>query len=474
MASAAAIGAVGGEELYKFYKKIVETDTTNLEGISHGRVLKNNYLKCSKIIAAQCRSLGMETRIFEPVHAGIFKPKDRKPRPNVIADIDNGKEKTVLILSHYDVVPVPKTQKWNTNPFKLTFKNGRFFGRGTSDDKGSGVLCTLAALAEIKNCPVNVRAIFACDEETQGLGGLGAIKTHDKLNPREKILHGDLALLPDGDPHVSGGSSGVVFGDISFAGPFPNFLSLLKSLIAYKQARQKIHSVLSAPDWPRAPSQKITGRFTVTKLFWTSAKAKLTSGGNSNNTIPDMVLGKIGPGKIEVLGRGGHAGSPHHFKNPIELSLPVLSELNITERGKGTLGFDMRLIPEEEPSAAYKRFLQYYKKIAPTGAKLTAPLERRKHGYFLGPKDPAVLLLRRAFESVTGKKQKIVGDYGGSDATSFVGLKTPSGKQLKALLFGSEGPGTNIHGANENASPRALRKNIEIIKWMLRSCSAVF
>ncbi len=473
MVSAAAIRALGGEELYKFYKRIVETDTTNLEGLSTGKVLKRNYSRCASLIAAQCRALGMETRIFNPVKEKIFKPADRKPRPNVIADIDNGKDKTILILSHYDVVPAPASQAWKTPPFKLTFRAGKFFGRGSSDDKGSGVLCTLAALAEIKNCPVNVRAIFACDEETQGLGGLGAIKTHDKLNPREKILHGNLALLPDGGPHASGGSSGVVFGNISFTGNFSEFLKLLKNLTAYRKIRQRVHSILSSPDWPRAPNKKITGRFTVTKLYWASQRAKLTSGGNSNNTIPDMVLGKIGPGKIEILGRGGHASSPHSFKNPIELSLPVLSELNLSEKGKGMLGFDMRLIPEEDPSVAYRKFLSFYKTIEPLGAILAAPTERRKHGYFLGPKDPAVLLLRRAFESVTGKKQKIVGDYGGSDATSFIGLKTPSGKPLKALLFGSEGPGTNIHGANENASPRALRKNIEVIKWLLKNSQSL-
>ncbi|MBI4015574.1 MAG: M20/M25/M40 family metallo-hydrolase [Candidatus Aenigmarchaeota archaeon] len=469
MVSAAAIGKLGGEEFYRFYKRIVETDTTNMEDISRGIVLKKNYIKCSKIIAAQCRSLGMETTIFEPVREKIFKPIDKKPRPNVIADIDNGKKKTVLILSHYDVVPVPKTQKWNTNPFKLVFKNGKFFARGSSDDKGSGVLCTLAALSEMENIPVNVRAIFACDEETQGSGGLESIKIHDRLNPKDKILAGDLALLPDGDPHVSGGSSGVVFGDIEFNGNFPVFLKFLKNLIAYKQVREKMNSVLSAPDWPSSPSRKITGRFTVTKLFWASKKAKLSSGGNSNNTIPDMVLGKIGSGKIEILGKGGHAGLPHCFKNPIELSIPVMEELKIAESGTGRIGFDMRLIPEEDPNKAFRKFLGFYRSIKPSGAKLTAPPERRKHGYFLKPKDPAVVLLKKSFESVTGKKHKVLGDYGGSDATSFIGLKTPDGKPLKALLFGSEGKGTNIHGANENAPPSALRKNMEIIKWLLRN-----
>ena len=301
------------------------------------------------------------------------------------------------------------------------------------------------------------------------LRGLEAIKKHDKMNPKDKILLGNLALLPDGGPYVSSGSSGVVFGDIEFNGNFPAFLKLLKDLISYKQVRQKIYSVLSAPDWPHSPSRKITGRFTVTKLFWASKKAKLSSSGNSNNTIPDIVMGKIGSGRMEILGKGGHAGLPHHFDNPVELSISVMEELKIAESGTGRIGFDMRLIPEEDPEKAFRKFLGFYRNIEPHGAKLTAPVERRKHGYFLNPKDPAVVLLKKSFEYVTGKKHKILGDYGGSDATSFIGLKTPDGKPLKALLFGSEGKETNIHGANENASPAALRKNIEIIKWLLRN-----
>lgn len=45
-------------------------------------------------------------------------------------------KKTLLIYGHLDVQPADKDDGWNTDPFVLTEKDGKFFGRGSSDDKG--------------------------------------------------------------------------------------------------------------------------------------------------------------------------------------------------------------------------------------------------------------------------------------------------------------------------------------------------
>src|SRR5512137_2133453 len=37
---------------------------------------------------------------------------------------------TVLLYAHYDVQPVPRGQAWTTDPWKLTERDGRLFGRG--------------------------------------------------------------------------------------------------------------------------------------------------------------------------------------------------------------------------------------------------------------------------------------------------------------------------------------------------------
>ncbi|HHX49749.1 MAG TPA: M20 family metallopeptidase [Clostridiales bacterium] len=85
------------------------------------------------------------------------------------------------ILIHLDVVPVDNN--WNTDPFTLTEKDGKLFGRGTIDDKGplSAIYIAFKKLLDeglkIKN---PVRFILGCDEES-GWGCINHYKKHEKF-----------------------------------------------------------------------------------------------------------------------------------------------------------------------------------------------------------------------------------------------------------------------------------------------------
>ena len=45
------------------------------------------------------------------------------------------KKKTVLIYGHLDVQPAALSDGWDTEPFKLIEKDGKLYGRGSTDDK---------------------------------------------------------------------------------------------------------------------------------------------------------------------------------------------------------------------------------------------------------------------------------------------------------------------------------------------------
>ena len=67
-------------------------------------------------------------------------------RVNMRADLDVGAKKTLVIYAHLDVVPAEG--EWTTDPFQMVQKNGRAYGRGVSDCKGS----VAALIAALRHC----------------------------------------------------------------------------------------------------------------------------------------------------------------------------------------------------------------------------------------------------------------------------------------------------------------------------------
>ncbi|SCV72243.1 BQ2448_4937 [Microbotryum intermedium] len=86
------------------------------------------------------------------------------------------KKRTILIYGHYDVQPALKSDGWETEPFELKEDKatGRFYGRGSSDDKGPilGWLNVIEAHQKTNTeMPVNLRMCFEGMEES-GSNGL--------------------------------------------------------------------------------------------------------------------------------------------------------------------------------------------------------------------------------------------------------------------------------------------------------------
>lgn len=91
-------------------------------------------------------------------------------RANVIASIGES-ERNLILNGHLDVVP--SGSGWNTAPFQVTEKEGRFYGRGTCDMKG-GLAAMMAAAIKVKRENTlgnkNLVLAFVADEEIDGTG----------------------------------------------------------------------------------------------------------------------------------------------------------------------------------------------------------------------------------------------------------------------------------------------------------------
>lgn len=76
----------------------------------------------------------------------------------------------IMLSGHSDCVPIDG-QDWNTDPFKIVERDGRLYGRGTSDMK-SFIALTLAAVPELARAKLKtpVHFAFSYDEEVGCLG----------------------------------------------------------------------------------------------------------------------------------------------------------------------------------------------------------------------------------------------------------------------------------------------------------------
>lgn len=103
---------------------------------------------------------------------------DSGAKANLLATIGPSDRPGIVLSGHTDVVPVDG-QKWNSNPFELTERDGVLHGRGTCDMKGF-IACVLALVPEIKaaRLPMPVHLAFSYDEE---VGCLGAPRLVEQL-----------------------------------------------------------------------------------------------------------------------------------------------------------------------------------------------------------------------------------------------------------------------------------------------------
>lgn len=119
-------------------------------------------------------------------------------------------KRMIGILGHLDVVSAG--EGWETPPFTLLNRDGRLYGRGSSDDKGP-VVSSLYAMKYIKESgllpeDVSIRLITGTDEE-EGLRCIAYYLKHAKRLP-------DASFVPDGYFPLVNAEKGLTDFDLVF------------------------------------------------------------------------------------------------------------------------------------------------------------------------------------------------------------------------------------------------------------------
>lgn len=102
-------------------------------------------------------------------------PGDGGQKANLIASFGPQSPGGIVFSAHTDVVPVDG-QRWSCDPFRLTERDGRLYGRGTADMKGF-IACCLAAARGWGQAPLerSIHLAFSHDEESDCHGVPGLI-----------------------------------------------------------------------------------------------------------------------------------------------------------------------------------------------------------------------------------------------------------------------------------------------------------
>ena len=128
-----------------------------------------------------------------------------QPKAALFAHVGPEVEGAVVLSGHTDVVPVDG-QPWDTDPFVVTERDGKYFGRGTCDMKGFDALA-LWALVEARYAGVStpMQLAFSFDEEIGCLGAPPMIAAMQGVVPKGgPVIVGEPSMMQAVTGHKGG------------------------------------------------------------------------------------------------------------------------------------------------------------------------------------------------------------------------------------------------------------------------------
>ncbi|CAN5712498.1 M20/M25/M40 family metallo-hydrolase [soil metagenome] len=139
--------------------------------IFQGNSPTGDELPCAELLRDKLAADGIDSRIY----------RSQENRANIVASLGDGSGPSLLYMSHIDVVPVEDESQWTYPPFGAEIHNGRIWGRGAADMKGTVAAETMAMIL-LKRAGVSLNGTLklavCADEESGGAYGFGWLAQH--------------------------------------------------------------------------------------------------------------------------------------------------------------------------------------------------------------------------------------------------------------------------------------------------------
>ncbi|MBY0527818.1 MAG: M20/M25/M40 family metallo-hydrolase [Gemmataceae bacterium] len=366
---------------------------------------------------------------------------------------------TVFLYAHHDVQPVAGFEsQWESEPWTLTARGGRLFGRGSADDKGaiSAQLGAIAAYLKTRgSLPVNVKMLVEGEEEIGSSNLLGFFKEHKKRIESDVIVVCDTGTIETGLPCITYSLRGIVEFRVDVeSAKLPVHSGTAGGLLA--DAAMALNVILSRLYWKH-------GKLPVPHYY--DQVRKLTPG---ERKVFQSLPGDDTKWRRELGVLSGVEFASEKNVHPYEqtwrlpsISIIVQEASSFRNKSnqvlpKASAVVSCRIVPDQDPKKVFQNLHDHLTKDPPWGVKVSVKMNGLPVKWWMtDPNGPAFEAALSAMKAGYKKEPKPIGCGG---TIGFVGPLADLFGGAPALLFGIEDPKSNAHAPNESLHEGDFRK----------------
>jgi cysteinylglycine-S-conjugate dipeptidase len=356
---------------------------------------------------------------------------------------------TVLMYAHHDVQPVGPPERWVSQPFTPTERDGRLYGRGSADDK-AGILAHVAAirawLTARGSLPVNVKVVIEGEEE------LGSPNLTTFLERYGDLLRADVIVLTD-----------LVNHKIGWPGLTTTLRGMADVRVRVRSLEQPVHSGM----WGGAVPDAFTGAVHLLATLHDPNGAIAVDGFEddvrplSDDERARMEALDEDPDEfrreVRMLDGVEFVGDPDRslFERiwarptitPVGMDVPSVANASNTLLSDVEVKLSCRLAPGQDPDRALQALTDHLVSHAPWGLDVEVEVGERNPAWVMEPGGPAWDAAVAAMTAAYGREPAVLG-CGGS--IPFVEPFSDAFDGAPCLLVGIEDPASNAHGDDES------------------------
>lgn len=340
---------------------------------------------------------------------------------------------TVLLYSHYDVVPAGDESLWTSPPFEPTERDGAIVARGVADTKSNIVAHVGALRAWGGKPPVGIKLCIEGYEEI----GSGALTSYPATDPErfqaDALVIGDMGSIRPGIPTLTTALRGMA-----------NVTVEVRTLASGKHSGQYGGA---APDALLALTRALASLHDEHGDVAVAGLRRDEWEGEQQPEEDFRALGTVLDG-MPLIGTGG-LGS-RVWSGPaitvVGIDVPSVEGAVNAVSPYARAALNVRVHPEQDAVDAQDAVLRHLRAQRPFGIELDVAPGPTGNGFAATTAGPAYDAARAAWSAAWGRDVLLAGSGGSIPIVSALAQALPD---AEALLVGTTDGFANIHGPDE-------------------------